>query len=133
MTDSSYSTLESTSDSFVQINEEDVALDLPAADLQVSRYELHSAREEWTIGADSEFNLQLYAAGRTATIGILGPNQSGKTTLASYLSQRIASSVNASMSKTVNQGLKRTVFVEAWRSYCKVSRNNASPTYIVFS
>lgn len=132
MTDSSYSTLESTSDSFVQINEEDVALDLPAADLQVSRYELHSAREEWTIGADSELNLQLYAAGRTATIGILGPNQSGKTTLASYLSQRIASSVNASMSKTVNQGLKRTVFVEAWRSYCKVSRNNASPTYIVF-
>ncbi|EFO65591.1 Hypothetical protein GLP15_1691 [Giardia lamblia P15] len=132
MISSSYSTLESTSDSFVQINEEDVVLDLPTVDLQVSKYEPHSTRGEWNIRPESELNLQLYAAGRTATIGIFGPNQSGKTTLVTYLSQRTTSSISASASKALNHGLKRTVFVEAWRGYCKVSRNNASPTYAIF-
>ena len=132
MTDSCYSTSDSSSHSFLQINEEDADFNPPIAEPRVPQHEVHSTETEWIIKAESEFSKQLYAASRTATIGVLGPNQSGKTTLVNYLSKKGDPSTNASASSSVNRGLRRTVFTEAWRSYCKVSRNNASPSYATF-
>lgn len=132
MTDSSYNTSDSSASSFVQINEEDVDLRPPAPESQAIKCEKHDAGEEWAIKAESEFNTQLYYAGRVATIGILGPHQSGKTSLINHLSRRAISFSHASASAAINRGLRRTVFIEAWRSYCKVSRNNASPSYVTF-
>lgn len=132
MDGSLYSTSDSSTQSFVQINEEDVEPRPPLTESQVIKCEIHDIRGEWPIKTESEFNTHLYDAGRVATIGIFGPHQSGKTTLVNSLSKRTISSTNVSASTIINEKLQRTVFVEAWQGYCRVSHNNASPSYATF-